>query len=593
MTGEEFWVAADTVPEGIVLAISQVESKTKNDLPKGKFLKAVLLKHSPLRKFDSPALQQLVYESHATFRRAQNQQRQSEMNTNDILSLSMEYRSIIRSVLSSIQNPEDETYNLLSSWELIWALVETVFLKPTNFSIVADLIGWARIYLTRTDYVEEITTNLRPRLFVNASRLTKTYSNLVKDPAVERLTAILDLFNINAICEGDSEGELPKLRRNIQEIIESGELKKGTEPYQIAMLLMGHVPSIKMMSSCFSSWFEIFPLYALLCKPSATLEELPELVKECRELWSLKEESEIDAIVSAICSMDALLVVQNIARANSDWWLAAHLADLLQKADSNLLTAYGVDTRQPLVMEYGIQLFSEAGLCLIGFDYLLECGNEGKDNLELLLSNLQIDNEVLALKLISRCAEENLLSLVCYIERSVALRYLSTGQWSSALIWGMRTEDSKLIDKIANRILLECPPEAISRMSILDELSEVTLLSSSLVFLHKYYCFRKLFASAQREAAAQCLIDLITSGRGPLRLRSGLFNDLSVILSFDSEKRSLLDRDTTYNILQYLTRCDVKEFSEEHDVKETEIVAENLEGLRLSLLNSLCKSFML
>lgn len=83
---------------------------------------------------------------------------------------------------------------------------------------------------------------------------------------------------------------------------------------------------------------------------------------------------------------------------------------------------------------------------------------------------------------------------------------MSTGQWSSALIWGMRTEDSKLIDKIANRILLECPPEAISRMSILDELSEVTLLSSSLVFLHKYYCFRKLFASAQREAAAQCLV---------------------------------------------------------------------------------------
>lgn len=62
-----------------------------------------------------------------------------------------------------------------------------------------------------------------------------------------------------------------------------------------------------------------------------------------------------------MCSLDALLAVQQIARFNQDWWLAAHLSDLLRKVNSDLMNAYGIDARQHLLMEYGTQLFEEPG----------------------------------------------------------------------------------------------------------------------------------------------------------------------------------------------------------------------------------------
>lgn len=613
MAEDKYWVSSDTGPNGTVVAISRIESQDKSGVPKGEFLNAVFLKHSLLPSFCTPALKQLVYESHGLFCRAQVQHKQDLLKTNDILSLSLEYRSVIRSALSSIRSFEDETYNLLSSWELIWSLVETIFFKPSTSSIVADLITWARMYLARTDHIDEISSSLRPSkvnglnkdafwnqvkffilggLFVNASKLLKVYGNLVNDTSVKKLAEILDQLDVSAFCNTDSEGDLSKLRRNLHTMVESGHFKRDSESYQIAMLLLGHLPTLKTMASFCSSWFEILPIYAFLFRPTAQLEDLPELAKECCGFYGSKEENDLDVVVRSICSVDALLAIQHIASVSSDWWLTAHLSDLLQKANSSLMNAYGVDARQHLVMEYGMQLFDEPGMWLIGFDYLIECGIEGRNKLGLLLSSLQIDNEAMALKLISRCAAENFENLVCDLERSVALRYLSTGQWSSALIWGMRTEDSKLLDTIANRILLECTPEVLAKMSVLEELNEVTLLSPALVFLHKYYSFRKLFVSAQKEAAALCLVDLIVSGRAPHRLSSALFNDLAVVLSFDGDRGPLLDKNTVNNMLQYLTRCDVKRTLQRSENDGTEY-GDNLDALRLSLLNSLCRSFVL
>lgn len=60
----------------------------------------------------------------------------------------------------------------------------------------------------------------------------------------------------------------------------------------------------------------------------------------------------------------------------------------------------------------------------IGFDYLLECGAEGEERLALLISNFQVDNEAVALKLISRCSVEGYGDLVGDIERSLSLRFV-------------------------------------------------------------------------------------------------------------------------------------------------------------------------
>ncbi|VDD86474.1 unnamed protein product [Enterobius vermicularis] len=506
MVDGKCWVATDTGPLGTVVAISSIESQAgREGLPSGKFLNAVLLKHSAPGKFKSAALQQLVYESHGIFRRAQLQQKQAGLEIGDILSLSLEYRSVIRSALLSVDESDEDTCSLLSSWELIWSLMETVFFKPSSSSIVVDLIAWARICLVKTDYIDEISSCLLPS---KIRRLDKEifWKQVIKDDALKKLSEIIDQFDVSAFCDMDSEGDLSRLRQNLRGLVESGLFEKGSEAFKIAMLLMGHLPTFKAISSFSSHWFEILPLYAFLYRPNAQLEELPGLAKECAGLLSSKEEIEIDTIVGAVCSLDALLAVQQIARFNQDWWLAAHLSDLLRKVNSDLMNAYGIDARQHLLMEYGTQLFEEPGMWSIGFDYLLECGAEGEERLALLISNFQVDNEAVALKLISRCSVEGYGDLVGDIERSLSLRFLLTGQWSTALIWGMRTEDSKLLETISNRILAQCSSEDIAKMSILEGLNEIILVSPSLVFLHKYYHYKKLFVSGQKKAAALCLV---------------------------------------------------------------------------------------
>ncbi|VDN88963.1 unnamed protein product [Brugia pahangi] len=79
----------------------------------------------------------------------------------NVLSYSLQYRSIIRSTLSTIPVSEYEIKESLTTAELIWSLVEAIFIKTHDSSIVVDLMSWARLCLAHTPYVDEISKVLR------------------------------------------------------------------------------------------------------------------------------------------------------------------------------------------------------------------------------------------------------------------------------------------------------------------------------------------------------------------------------------------------------------------------------------------------
>lgn len=77
----------------------------------------------------------------------------------------------------------------------------------------------------------------------------------------------------------------------------------------------------------------------------------------------------VNAVMSSLFSLEAVRALVNIAKWSNNWWLGAHLADLLQKADEKITFAYDIDFRQRLLLEYGASLFNESGSVVLFSNY--------------------------------------------------------------------------------------------------------------------------------------------------------------------------------------------------------------------------------
>lgn len=83
---------------------------------------------------------------------------------------------------------------------------------------------------------------------------------------------------------------------------------------------------------------------------------------------------------------------------------------------------------------------------------------------------------------------------------------LRGGRWGSALSWAIRSRDIEIVSTVADQVVSRCAPDQFSSITVVEHFTEVMLLSSSFVFLHRYYKFRKLLESDQKVKAAELLV---------------------------------------------------------------------------------------
>ncbi|VDN60106.1 unnamed protein product [Dracunculus medinensis] len=496
-----------------------------------------------------------------------------------LLSLSLEYRSVIRSTRLLLYNNDlDET---LKTYELIWSLVEIIFMKSHDSSIVIDLITWARLCFPFTYYVDEISPCLRQSkirsldkrifwqqiayfllsgLFKNAITMLETYGQIADDEAVRKLADEIRDLCMEKYFESNRDAEM------------------------IALLLSGDQETLLSLSHLVDNWFELVPAYALFIRPYAALSDLHEIAKTCANICGCNDHP-IDDIISSLFSLDAPRALQNIARASADWWLAAHLADLLQKADNRTTTVFGVDIRQHLLVDYALSLFSYSGLWQISFDYLKECGSDGFEKLELLIPAVPLNSDITAIKLNDLCLDLGLNHLCADINKAMAYRMLRHKEWGSALTWALRSVDTSLHSAIADYILHFCPPEVISSIAVLEQMSEIMLKTPALVFLHEYRKFQNLLRDGDKTEAVNLLVTLIIYDFAPDKFRANLFNDLITILNLDC---GVVNKERTMQVLQYLAinSTSEKRLDEENmDILTSEQLQVNI--LRQALLKNL------
>uniref|UniRef100_A0A158Q8C9 Nuclear pore complex protein Nup85 n=1 Tax=Elaeophora elaphi TaxID=1147741 RepID=A0A158Q8C9_9BILA len=539
--------------------------------PVGSFIRAVSIKHVNQTVFKHPAMQLLVQESHSIFSRAQHDAKLVTLTVSDVLSYSLQYRSIIRSTLSTIPISELEIKESLTTAELIWSLVETIFIKTHDSSVVVDLMTWARLSLAHTPYVDEISSLLRGSkikrlnkqhfwyqivyfvlsgMFNNAVTFLEIYSNLCDDDAVRCLAKVLSEVKMDLLNDENTALDFISAQEEVRNMCTSGVFRTNAEAEKVAMIIAGDIPTITSVSAQLDNWFELVPPYLLFVRPCATLPQLRDAVKDCLKIFGISKCNGIDAVMCELFSLEALRALHRISTSSTNWWFPAHLADLLQKADERITSAFDMDIRQHLIIEYGSSLFSEPGLWQVGFNYLRETGNEGLSHLELLIAQVPLDNETIATKLCSLCDEVGFNEMRKDIARAMAYRLLRAEQWGSALSWAIRSRDIEVVSTVADQVVSRCPAEKFSSITVVEHFTEVMLLSSSFVFLHRYYKFRKLLELDQKVKAAELLVELIVSDLVPKSFHSMLISDLISILSYDDEV--IISKDGTEQLLEHL-----------------------------------------
>uniref|UniRef100_A0A1I7VEG4 Nuclear pore complex protein Nup85 n=2 Tax=Loa loa TaxID=7209 RepID=A0A1I7VEG4_LOALO len=568
------YAAFDASTSEIVVALSDIDqTRSKDNVLYGDLVRAVSIKHINQTVFKHPAMQLLVHESHSIFSRAQHNAKVVTLTVSDVLSYSLQYRSIIRSTLSTIPISEFEIKESLTTAELIWSLVEAIFIKTHDSSIVVDLMTWARLCLAHTPYVDEISNLLRGSkikrlnkqhfwhqviyfvlsgMFNNAVTFLETYGNLCDDDAVRRLAKVLSEIRMDLLNDENTALDFISAQEEVRDMCTSGFFRTNADAEKVAMIVAGDISTITSVSAQLDNWFELVPPYLLFVRPCATLPQLKDVVKDCLKIFGISKCNGIDAVMCELFSLEALRALHRISTSSTNWWFPAHLADLLQKADERITSAYGMDIRQHLIIEYGSSLFSEPGLWQVGFDYLRETGDEGLRHLELLIAEVPLDNETVATKLCSLCDEVGLNQTRKDIARAMAYRLLRAERWGSALSWAIRSRDIEIVSTVADQVISRCSPDQFSSITVVEHFTEVMLLSSSFVFLHRYYKFRKLLESDQKVKAAELLVELIVFDLVPRKFDVILLSDLISILSDEDEV--IISKDSTEQLLEHLVQ---------------------------------------
>ncbi|VDM97564.1 unnamed protein product [Thelazia callipaeda] len=540
--------------------------------------------------------------STAVFCRAQQSAQLTKLAVSDL-----KYRSIIRSALSMLHKSDYGMKEALTAAELIWSLLEAIFIKTHDSSIVTDLMAWARLYLAHTPYVYEIskflTKNKVKQLngqhfwlqiiyfvlsgnFNNAASFLQTYGNLTKDDAVHCLAQIIQEIDIDLLDHESTVVDFINFQKRLQEKCVNGVFETNPEAEKVALLIAGDIPTIMQIAPELDNWFELVPAYLLFVHPRATLLQIKEAVEDCTKIFGVSKYDGVDAVIFELLSLDALRALHQISQLSFNWWFPAHLADLLQKADERITSACGMNIRQHLVIEYGSSLFNNFGLWQVGCDYLREAGEEGLRYLELLIARVPFYNESVAIKLYSLCDEVGFDQIRQDIARCMAYRFLRKKWWSAALSWSIRSRDIEIVSSVADQVISLCPPHEFSSIVVIEHFTEVELISSSFVFLHRYCELRQILESNEKCKAVNLLVELMLSDFVPLKFHSLLFSNLIDILSDENE--AILNRNDTEQLLGRLIQHEAcSPFERDSNFWKT-----RLRTLRFLLLQNLARTII-
>lgn len=522
----------------------------------------------------------LVNESHQLFRIIQEVSPETTASIERspvLVKFSRKYRSILEACILEAKEhssskmkgkkgaKEFETQmKILKIMELIWSLCELLFVeKLLPGTILLYLLKWCTLHFPEVDdrihlLTEDIGSNephthpeywnaflsvlLQGRMTdaQNLLSMHPKYQTVNYDPfsSLDELIRKMPIFTANL---GQSVGEFEMKWKHWQAEcrvrLQEGDFDTYKELKLACRILCGEEQVFNELKHLTGTWYHMLISMLFYTQPMVTVTELQHCCKRTVDCFGGEGVlGPLDQILLSAFELDIYKVIKECSEHLSNWWLSAHLTDLLYHC--GLVTQrslnFGTNLRESLLVEYAISLASHESLWLVVADYLYACPENGLNYLNLFIERIPLTSEKKASKVLRLCEKMGLIDLAQTICRQMAVRALKQNRLGCALTWSLRSNNNSFTVYISNKLLKEYSQTGeFAHVDLLDYLGTSVLASDRLTFLGKYREFHKLLEKNEIREAAELLLNLLISKMAPMDFWPILFDNAIPLLEGD------------------------------------------------------------
>lgn len=574
----------------------------------------------------SPILRKLFNESHHIFVGLQkiNEDLPSKNKKPQFVSISKNYRSVIRACMEELQQEAESTQDaslatqygeqvsILLAIEMIWNLCEVLFIDAAPAgSLLLHLLDWVRLHKVDVDVrAREVLGSQSPTShsaywdvvlsFVLQGRVDEARQMLGKQavlqPAAHSMFKLMDslltkmpTFNpsgTQSLTEFDVKWR--HWHEECDRCLQDNSFSNNNYLEVICKILVGDEDTLLEHKELMGTWYHFLVTRLLFSHPTVKPTELHYYAQSCMTMFldTRSFPEPLDSILLAAFEFDIHQVIKDCSIALNNWWFVAHFTDLLDHC--KLLQShnlhFGSNLREFLLLEYASGLFTHHSLWQVAVDYFDHCPEFGRTYLELQIERVPLDTERKALKVLRVCEQRQMSEQVRSICKIMAKGALRNNRLGSALSWSIRAKDAAFATLISERFLQDyCVRGSFSDLDLIDNLGSAMLLSDRLTFLGKYREFHKLYEDKRSLEAAKLLLSLMTAKIAPLSFWMTLLTDALPLLE---HKEVIFSADQTHELM-----CCLEELTTgKAERQENDTVT--IELLRLALARNLAKAIV-
>lgn len=498
----------------------------------------------------SPVFRKLVNESLTIFVDLQTLEKDGDerIPTAQLVRISRQYRSVLRDCQEQLDQERDvematdeatsfgDQSELLYKLELIWHLIEVIYVDKSSGVILPALLQWIALHFPECDrlassvlaeddlpestFWDAITLYLLQGRTEEASRLLRIHPEMSTDPFVSLDELIRKLPKARPEQSGaDFLFAWRHWQTEVVARIDEGEFGACMSAYQVARLLAGDEQAFVSVQDKCETWYEFMVGKLLYTNPSLKSFDLSRPAEAAVAAFGgLSSMTTLDSVILSALEMDLPQVMHELVSTLDNFWFPAHLLDLLHHCGRQ-----GMDSgpseegmREYLILDYATCLMSHNSLWQVGVLYFDHCPTQGRQRLELLLERVSLRSDRRAEKVLAIAKDHGMTTLEASTCKVMGMKALRKDNLGKAMSWALRSQDVAFTSLLADRLLLRyCESGSFSAGDLLDHLGVNMVLSDRLAFLAKYREFHGLVSAGDFKAASALLHSLLWSRLAP------------------------------------------------------------------------------
>uniref|UniRef100_H3GJM5 Nuclear pore complex protein Nup85 n=1 Tax=Phytophthora ramorum TaxID=164328 RepID=H3GJM5_PHYRM len=217
-----------------------------------------------------------------------------------------------------------------------------------------------------------------------------------------------------------------------------------------------------VLKSHATTWYELMMARLFLDEPKTIAHRFEYLMANCFRAYNSDKTSmgNFDCIILAILEYDVQSALQDIIALGFSW-MAAHLADLLQKNNviiaDELLPQAECTLRERFLLEYAMEIGASSGMWQFAVRYYEYCPKFGAIAIRSALEREPLPTDYKAERLLAYCHGKKVLTQT---QRRISImraqESIAKKTYASALQWMLRGNHLDDVDALCDDILEEC-----------------------------------------------------------------------------------------------------------------------------------------